>query len=84
MSKYILNEGTDNSKEQIVAKDADYLECAIQAKEYLEQGYTHAQDWIDNCKKCVRTESAKRILDIIEKSNSQDWYKDIKRIQRLG
>jgi putative hydrolase of HD superfamily len=83
MGHYILNEGTDNSKEQIIAKDADYVECAIQAKEYIEQGYNHTQFWIDNCKKCVRTESAKKFLNILENSNSQDWYKKICKIQRL-
>lgn len=86
LGHYILNEGTDNSPEQIVAKDADYIECILQAKEYLEQGYSHCQNWIDNTrKKCLKTESAKRLAKFIdEESNAQDWYKDLKRIQRLS
>jgi hypothetical protein len=32
----------------IVAKDADYLELAFQAKIYLEQGYASTQVRLDN------------------------------------
>lgn len=80
---YVLNEGTDNSKEQIIAKDADYIEAAVQAKEYIEQGYSHMWYWINYCKKCVKTKSAKKFIELIEKSNSQDWYSNICKIQRL-
>src|SRR3989344_1880685 len=45
------------SKEAVVARDADYLECAIQAKEYMEQGNRAMADWIKNCEKGVRTNS---------------------------
>ena len=38
----------DGTKEGVIVKDADLLECAFTAKEYLEIGYKEAQDWIDN------------------------------------
>lgn len=82
LGSYVLEEGNDSTKEHIIARDSDYVECALQAKEYLEQGYTHCQNWIDNCKKCVKTETAKKLLEMVDNSNSQDWYKNLKKIQR--
>ncbi|MBW2963655.1 HD domain-containing protein [Candidatus Woesearchaeota archaeon] len=79
-----LNEEFQNqeTKESLVAKDADYVEVSVQAKEYLEMGYKDAQNWIDNCKKCVKTKSAKKLLDLIEKTSSNDWWRTLKKIQR--
>ena len=49
------------TKESIVARDADLSEVAFQAKEYIEIGYKDAQDWIDNVRKGLVTESAKKM-----------------------
>lgn len=73
---------SDNSLEQVVAKDADYLECAIQAKEYLELGHKSAQQWIDNTRGCLRTKSAKKFLELLEKSTSTGWYPSLKNLKR--
>ncbi|MBW2995754.1 HD domain-containing protein [Candidatus Woesearchaeota archaeon] len=70
------------TKEANVAKDADYVECAVQAKEYIDIGHKDAQNWIDNCKKVVRTKSAKKLLALIEKTSSNDWWRSLKKIQR--
>lgn len=73
---------TDSSKEGIVARDADYLECVVQAKEYIETGYKSAQNWIDNIRKLLKTDSAKKLMDLVEKTDSKSWWKDLKKIQR--
>lgn len=70
------------TKESIVAKDADYVEVAVQAREYLEIGHQDAQNWIDNCKKCIKTKSAKELLNLVEKTSSNDWWRELKKIQR--
>ncbi|WP_159106834.1 hypothetical protein [Streptomyces rishiriensis] len=36
------------SPETVCARDADKPECLIQGIEYRDQGYAHAQRWIDN------------------------------------
>ena len=36
------------TKEAIVAKDADYLEAAVTAKEYLVNGYKHSEEFLEN------------------------------------
>ena len=80
--KLLSGFGKDGSKEQIIARDADYLECAVQFKEYVDQGYAEAQNWIDNVKKCVKTDSAKKFLEILADTNSMDWFKELKKIKR--
>ena len=42
------------SKESIVARDADILECAMQAREYQVQGYEDAVDWVERAKDKLR------------------------------
>jgi putative hydrolase of HD superfamily len=63
-----------------VAKDADLVELAITAKEYIEIGHQGAQEWIDNAAPRVRTESAKKLLAAIPHSNSKAWWKGLKSI----
>ena len=70
------------SKEAVVARDADLVEASVQAKEYIEVGHKDAQNWIDNCTKLVVTESAKKLLNLINKTSSNDWWKELKQIER--
>lgn len=66
----------------IIAKDADYLEQAVTAKEYLELGYAGTQNWIDNVAKSLRTKSAQRLLAALNKVNSYDWWRDLKKLEK--
>lgn len=70
------------TKESIIARDADLLENALQAKEYIDQGYKNAQNWIENIKKIIKTNSAKSILKSIEITSSNNWWNDLKKIER--
>ncbi|WP_304451766.1 HD family hydrolase [Nocardiopsis sp. YSL2] len=45
------------------AKDADKLECLVQAVEYQKQGNSHTQAWIDTSLASLRTASAKRLAE---------------------
>ncbi len=66
------------SKESIVAKDADILECAMQAREYQVQGYEAAIDWLERAKSTLKSESAKRLLSTIAHSDPNEWWKKLK------
>lgn len=70
------------TKESIVARDADLLENAVQAKEYIDQGYKNAQNWIDNVRSVLKTKNAKKLLKLIEKTSSNEWWKELKKIER--
>lgn len=63
------------SLEWIIAKDADYLEQAFQAKIYTECGYKHTQRWIDNIRPVLKTSSAKEILEKLIEENFFEWSK---------
>lgn len=45
------------------AKDADKLECLIQAIEYQDAGYARVQGWIDSSRDGLHTDTARRIAD---------------------
>jgi len=70
------------TKESIIARDADLLENALQAKEYIEAGYKDAQNWNDNIRKVLKTKTAFKFLDQIEKSSCNDWWRSLKKITR--
>ena len=71
-----------NTPEGAVAKDADWLEVALQAKILTEQGFKFAQNWISNVKKALETKSAKIILAEIlkEKDFTNCWWQGLKKM----
>ncbi len=69
-----------NTPEGIIAKDADWLETAFQAKEYLDLGYYSAQNWIDNVEKALETTSAKQIIQEMKQTTFTEWWKNLKKM----
>lgn len=59
--------------EALCARDADKLECLIQAIEYREQGNRNMQPWIDSSLAQLRTESAKRLAKQAMETGTLDW-----------
>ncbi len=79
-SAYLREYEERNTKEGIIAKDADWLEVAFQAKEYLDLGYYGAQEWVDNVEKALETDSAKKIMAEMKKTKFTDWYQGLKKM----
>lgn len=71
---------TRSTPEGVVAKDADWLETALTAKEYIELGYQGMDQWTNNVRKALETESAKKLLAEIENQKSCDWFKNLKKM----
>ena len=61
------------SLEAVCARDADQLDCLIQAVEYREQGHQNVQPWIDSSLAALKTTSAKRLADEVLNTGSLDW-----------
>jgi len=59
--------------EAICAKDADKLECLIQAVEYRHQGVTTVQRWIDSSLANLQTDTAKNLAREILESEPLAW-----------
>ena len=71
-----------DTKEGVIAQDADWLEVALQAKIHLEQGRKGAQNWIDNVEAALETESAKKILAEIKNNPDfiNSWWQGLKKM----
>lgn len=71
-----------NPQAGIIAKDADYIEQALTAKEYLEKGYNKASDWITNISNAIQTDSAKELLKTLKEADSNDWWQGLKKLKQ--
>jgi len=62
------------TKESILAKEADNLEWILCLKEQFDNGNTKARSWIDSAVKRLKTDVAKEIAEGILKSHSDNWW----------
>jgi len=67
------------TQEARCARDADKLECLLQAREYQEQGHANVQPWIDSSLAALATASAKQLAHEAMAQNSLDWLERAKR-----
>ncbi|MBV2365984.1 HD family hydrolase [Streptomonospora nanhaiensis] len=61
------------SAEAVCARDADKLECLMQAVEYCSQGSSHTQAWIDTSLAALKTASAKRLAEEALRRGPLEW-----------
>lgn len=64
----------------IIAKDADLLELAVRAREYIERGYADASEWFEAAKARVQTKSAKELIEQLPNVSSTSWWHGLKKI----
>jgi putative hydrolase of HD superfamily len=64
---------TGQTPEARCARDADKLECLLQAREYQDQGHTNLQPWIDTSLASLTTTTAKRIAEEALTQNTLAW-----------
>jgi len=70
------------SQESIVARDADILECLIQAKEYLDNGYPVAKTFFKRAPDHLKTKTAKALWRLALKWDSHAWWQEIVKFER--
>jgi putative hydrolases of HD superfamily len=58
-----------------LAKDADKLECLIQAREYQAQGHEDVPPWIETSAAALRTQSARRLAEACQQVPPRQWWK---------
>ncbi|HTP16660.1 MAG TPA: HD domain-containing protein [Streptosporangiaceae bacterium] len=63
--------------EAACARDADKLECLLQAREYQRQGHQDVQTWIDNMAAAVRTRTGRELAQIALHADPGDWWRDV-------
>lgn len=69
-----------SNEEMAILKDADHLECAFQAKEYADIGYSGAKSWIENTGKRLVSKSAKMLHKQLGEQHSNSWWKGLKKV----
>ncbi len=70
------------TKESIVARDADILECLIQAKEYLDNGYPVAKTFFKRAPDHLKTKTAKALWKAALKWDSHQWWQNVVKFER--
>ncbi len=74
LTELFLEFNESATREALVARDADVLECLIQAREYQAQGCSSVTDWIDNAFTQLQTTSARRLAQACMKADPKQWW----------
>lgn len=61
--------------EAILAKDADKLECIMQAREYQTQGYQNVEPWITSNFAKLKSDSGRRLAVMSQELPPDQWWK---------
>ncbi|MGB2706222.1 MAG: HD domain-containing protein [Candidatus Omnitrophota bacterium] len=70
------------TKESIIARDADILECLIQAKEYKEHGFKEASRFMKKAPRALRTKSARGLWALARAVNLNEWWEKLSSFKR--
>ena len=70
------------TKESLVARDADILECLVQAKEYLDNGYCGAALFFETAPRFLKTKSARRLWGQLRRWHSSRWWQGVVKFER--
>lgn len=68
-------EGRESQEAQL-ARDADKLECLIQAREYQAQGYADVPPWIETSAASVKSESARELARLCQELPPSVWWRE--------
>jgi len=70
------------TKESIVARDADILECLLQAKEYYDNGYLKARKFFKTAPDHLKTKTARDLWHQIRDWDSGEWWEKVVKFER--
>jgi len=70
------------SRESIVARDADILECLIQAKEYVQNGYPVARIFFKRAPDYLKTTTARKLWKQALTWDSHAWWQNVVKFER--
>lgn len=70
------------SIDSIIARDADILECLIQAKEYYDNGHLKAKKFFQKAPDYLKTKSAQDLWKEIKQWDSSEWWEHVVKFER--
>lgn len=68
--------------EALVARDADILECLIQAKEYSDNGYPVAKKFLKRAPGFLKTVTARKLWEELQEWDSTLWWENVVKFER--
>ena len=68
--------------ESLIARDADILECLIQAKEFLDMGFKKAEKFFKTAPSHLVTESARELWKTALNWDSGEWWEKLGKFER--
>lgn len=74
---------SQKTKESIIVRDADILECLIQAREYQLQGFTQAAKFMKKAPRHLKTKSARSLWQVAKKTDLNQWWFKLSEFKRL-
>ncbi len=75
----LLNEyEAKQTLEALVVYEANVIAFGVECKILMERGNTHAKEWMDANSLRVRLPESVELMDLLAKTDSQDWWKDIR------
>ena len=70
------------SPESTLARDADILECLLQAKEYHQAGYLVAEKFLQRAPQYLKTETARKFWREMKKWDAHRWWQGVVKFER--
>lgn len=75
----LLNEyEAKQTLEALVVYEANVIAFGVECKILMERGNTHAKEWMDANSLRVRLPESVELMELLSKTDSQDWWKDIR------
>jgi putative hydrolases of HD superfamily len=73
---------TQETLEALVARDADILECLVQAKEYMDHGDKVAVKFLRRAPGFLKTRTARKLWQALQKWDSTIWWENVVKFER--
>ncbi len=70
------------SLEALVARDADILECLVQAREYGDHGYPVARKFLKRAPGFLKTRTARELWEALQTWDSTVWWENVVKFER--
>ncbi len=68
--------------ESLVARDADILECLVQAKEYLDSGHQEAEHFLERAPEYLKSATAVSLWKNLRSWDSSQWWQHVVKFER--
>ncbi|HLF18288.1 MAG TPA: HD family hydrolase [Candidatus Omnitrophota bacterium] len=68
--------------ESLIARDADILECLLQAKEYFDSGHFKTKKFFQQAPDHLKTASAKGLWQSMKKYDTSQWWEKVVKFER--